>query len=72
MTSDTDGVMMSGGKMTMIKDGKATGPMQANMRMSNGADVMLDGTIMLGGKQMQLKEGQMITTDGTIKEGGSR
>jgi hypothetical protein len=69
---DTDGVMMSGGKMMMMKDGKAVGPMQTNMRMSNGASVMLDGTIMLGGKLMQMKEGQMMMMDGTMMEGESR
>jgi hypothetical protein len=64
--------MMSGGKMMMMKDGKAVGPMQTNMRMSNGASVMLDGTIMLGGKLMQMKEGQMMMMDGTMMEGESR
>lgn len=60
---------MSGGKMMRLKDSKGVVPMQTNVRLSNGAEVMLDGTIMLGGRQMQLKEGQTMTRNGAITQG---
>ena len=53
-----------------LKEGKVVGSMPTNMRLPNGTKVMMDGTIMLGGKQMQLKEGEMMMRDGTMTEGG--
>jgi hypothetical protein len=66
-----DGVIMQGGKMMMMKAGKAMDPMAASISMSNGAVVMLDGTVKEpGGQEIHLKDGQMMMMDGTIMDGG--
>ena len=62
---DSDGVMMHDGKMVMMKAGKATGPMESAMAMSNGATVMTDGTVKTkDGRETRMKEGQMMMMDG--------
>jgi hypothetical protein len=69
--ADTDGVMMQDGKMMVMKDGKATGPMPDSMSMSNGATVMGDGTVkMKDGTETHMKDGQMMMMDGHTMEGG--
>ena len=66
-----DGVILQGGKMMMMKAGKAMDPMTASVTMSNGAVVMPDGMVKLpGGAQLHLKDGQMVMMDGTIMDGG--
>jgi uncharacterized protein DUF6799 len=66
-----DGVIMLDGKMMMMKAGKAMEPMTASTTMSNGAVVMLDGTVKLpGGEALHLRDGQMMMMDGTIMDGG--
>jgi hypothetical protein len=71
MAASMDGVIMQGGKMMMMKAGKAMDPMTANMTMSNGAIVMPDGTVRLpSGETIHLKDGQMVMMDGTIMDGG--
>jgi len=71
LAAGIDGVIMQGGKMMMMKAGKAMDPMTASMTMSNGGVVMLDGTVKLpGGQELHLKDGQMMMMDGTIMDGG--
>lgn len=66
-----DGIMMKDGKMMMMEDGKATGPMGHEMTMPDGRKVMPDGTMkMKDGKEMRMQEGQMMTMDGKMMEGG--
>jgi uncharacterized protein DUF6799 len=66
-----DGVIMQRGKMMTMRGGKAMAPMAAKMTMSNGATVMLDGTVTLPtGEEVYLKDGQMMMLDGTIMDGG--
>ena len=66
-----DGVIMKRGKMMMMKAGKAMDPMTASMTMSNGAVVMVDGTVKLpDGQELRLKDGQMMMMDGKMMEGG--
>jgi len=66
-----DGVMMQGGKMMMMKDGKAAGPMETSMTMSDGTVVMGDGTVkMRDGTETHMKDGQMMMMDGHMMEGG--
>ncbi len=66
-----DGVIMQGGKMMLMKAGKAMDPMNASITMSNGAVVMPDGAVkLLGGQVLHLKDGQMMMMDGTIMDGG--
>jgi len=68
--ADMDGVMMQDGKMMIMKDGKAAGPMENSMTMSNGTMVMGDGTVkMKDGTQAHMKDGQMMM-DGHMMEGG--
>ena len=71
MAAGMDGVIMQGGKMMMMKAGKAMDPMTASMTMSNGAVVMPDGTVKTpGGQELHMKDGQMMMMDGTIMDGG--
>jgi len=70
MAADTDGVMMRGGKMMTMKDGKAMGQMEHSMTMSDGTQVMGDGTVkMKDGTETHMKDGQMMTTDGHMMDG---
>ncbi|RYY29618.1 MAG: hypothetical protein EOP41_02305 [Sphingobacteriaceae bacterium] len=59
-------VMMHGGKMMCMKDGK-TMPMTSTMTMKNGTMVMADGTVkMKDGKTMMLKDGQSVMLSGKV------
>ena len=65
------GIMMQDGKMMMMRDGKATGPMEHEMTMPDGHKVMPDGTMRMNdGKEMRMQEGQMMTMDGKMEGGG--
>ena len=69
--ADTDGVMMKDGKMMMMKGGKASGPMDKEMTMSDGTKVKPDGSIMMkDGKMMMMKNGQMMMMDGKMMDTG--
>ena len=71
MAAEMQGIMMKEGKMMMMMDGKATGPMEHEMTMSDGTKVMANGTVkMKDGKEMHMKEGQMMMMDGKMMEGG--
>ena len=70
MAAEMGGVMMKDGKMMMM-DGKATGPMEHEMTMSDGTKVMTNGMVkMKDGKEMPMKDGQMMMMDGKMMEGG--
>jgi hypothetical protein len=70
VAAEKDGVMMKGGKMTRMQDGKEIGRMDREMTMSNGTKIMMNGKMMMkGGKEMQMKEGQMVMLDGKMMEG---
>ncbi len=59
-------VMMHGGKMMCMKDGK-TIPMTSTMTMKNGTKVMADGMVkMKDGKTMMLKDGQSVMMSGKV------
>ena len=69
--ADPAGVKMEGGKMMIMKDGKATEPMTQEMTMTDGSKVMPDGTVKTkDGNQHRMKEGQMMTLDGKMIEAG--
>jgi hypothetical protein len=71
MAAEMNGVMMKEGKMMMMMDGKAAGPMDHDMTLSDGTKVMKDGMVkMKDGKEMPMKEGQMLMMDGKMMEGG--
>jgi len=70
--ANADGVMMHDGKMMTMKDGKATGPMDNSMTMSNGATVTSDGTVkMKDGTETHMTDGQMMKIDGHMMKGGN-
>ena len=70
LAAEMAGVMMKDGKMMMMKDGKATGPMEHEMTMGDGTKVMMDGMMkMKDGKEMHMKDGQMMMMDGKMMEG---
>jgi uncharacterized protein DUF6799 len=69
--ADMDGVMMKDGKMMMMKGGKATGPMDKEMTMSDGTKVKPDGSMMMkDGKMMMMKDGQTMMMDGKMMDSG--
>jgi len=71
MAADMSGVMMKDGKMMMMKDGQAAGPMDHDMTMPDGTKVMTNGMVkMKDGKEMHMKDGQMMMMDGKMMEGG--
>jgi hypothetical protein len=71
MAAEMNGVMMKDGKMMMMMDGKASGPMDHDITMSDGTKVMKDGMVkMKDGKEMHMKEGQIMMMDGKMMEGG--
>lgn len=71
VAADMDGVMMKDGKMMMMMGGKATGPMDKEMTMSDGTKVKPDGSMMMkDGKMMKMKDGQMMMMDGKMMDSG--
>ena len=70
LAMDKDHLMMQGGKMATIKEGKAM-PMEDEMTLSDGTKVMTNGNvIMKNGEKAMLANGDMITMDGKIIHGG--
>jgi hypothetical protein len=66
-----DGLIMRSGKVLMMKGGKATDPISAAVKMSNGAVVAPDGGVRLAdGRRLRLRDGQMVMMDGEIMDGG--
>ena len=62
-----DYVLMTGGQMMRIQDGKKT-PLTEAMTMNNGTKVMTDGKVeMKGGQTMMLHDGQCVMLDGQVK-----
>ena len=63
-----DGIIMQGGKIMMMKNGRAREPMTASMTMSNGAIVMPNGTVKQpGGTEIRMKDGQMAAGEQTFE-----
>lgn len=61
-----DCVMMTNGKMMMMKGGK-TMPMTSEMKMENGAMVNMDGTVMMpDGNKMMMKNGDCMDMKGMM------
>ena len=71
VTFAAEGVIMKGGKMMMMKDGKATAPMPTDMPMPDGTMVTTTGVLkMKGGQMKQLKNGDMMLMNGHLMHGG--
>src|SRR5882672_804590 len=70
MAAEMQGVMMKDGKMMMMMDGKATGPMEHEMTMADGTKVMANGMVKRkDGKEIHMKDGQMMMMDGKMMDG---
>ena len=66
-----DGVVMRDGRMMMMKDGRATEPMTADITMPDGTKVTTSGVVkMRDGKEKQLNNGAMMLMNGHIMKGG--
>lgn len=71
LAGDMQGVMMKDGKMMMMVDGKATGPMEKEMATTDGQKVKTDGTIKKAdGTTSHMQEGQMMTNEGKMVKAG--
>jgi hypothetical protein len=69
--ADMDGVMMSGGKMMMMKAGQPATAMDHEVTMSDGTIVSIDGTVKpKDGRKFHLQNGEMIMMDGHFMKGG--
>lgn len=66
-----DGVVMKDGRMMMMKDGRATEPMAADITMHDGTKVTTSGVVkMRDGEHKQLNNGAMMLMNGHIMKGG--
>lgn len=66
MSMKKNHLMMMNGKMQMQKNGK-TMPMEKDMTLTNGTQVMTDGMCkMKDGTSMNMKEGDMIDMNGKM------
>jgi len=69
--ADMDGVMMSGGKMMMMRAGQPATAMDHEVKMSDGTIVSVDGTVKPeNGREFRLQNGEMIMMDGHLMKGG--
>src|SRR5215467_4574914 len=66
-----DGVVMKDARMMMMKDGRATEPMTADITMPDGTKVTTSGVVkMRDGEEKQLNNGAMMLMNGHIMKGG--
>ncbi|NML67351.1 hypothetical protein HHL22_19285 [Hymenobacter sp. RP-2-7] len=66
------GVMMHGGQMMQMQDGKMM-PMAQEMTMSNGTKVATNGQVtMAGGKTMMLQDGEGVSMGGQVMHHGGK
>ncbi|MEQ1588565.1 MAG: DUF6799 domain-containing protein [Cyclobacteriaceae bacterium] len=64
--SKVDGIMMTDGKMIIIKD-SVSSPMQKQMIMSDGTKVNMDGMCFkMNGEKMKMREGDHINMRGIL------
>lgn len=71
MARDMNAIMMSGGKMVVMEDGKKNSTLEQETILSDGTRVGPDGTIRRkDGVEIRLKQGEMIMMDGHIMHGG--
>jgi len=71
LAADMDGVMMSGGKMMMMKAGQPATAMDHEVTLSDGTVVSVDGTVKSkDGNEFHLQNGEMIMMDGHLMKGG--
>ena len=69
--ADMNGVMMSNGKMMMMKAGGPPTAIDHEVKMSDGTIVSVDGIVKSrNGKEFHLQNGEMIMMDGHLMKGG--
>ena len=69
--ADMNGVMMSNGKMMMMKAGGPATAIDHEVKMSDGTIVSVDGTVKpKNGTEFRLQNGEMIMMDGHLMKGG--
>lgn len=69
--AEMDGVIMSNGKMMMMKAGEPATAMNHEVKMSDGTTVSIDGVVKTAdGRQFHLQNGEMIMMDGHLMKGG--
>lgn len=70
-SSPMGALVMRGGKVLTMIDGKPAAPISTETTMSNGTRVEPDGTVKpKDGSEFRLGEGDMILMDGHIMRGG--
>src|SRR6516225_8180865 len=66
-----DGVVMKDGRMMMMKDGRATEQMTADITLQDGTKVTTSGVVkMRDGEEKQLNNGAIMLMNGHIMKGG--
>ena len=66
-----DGVIMKDGRMMMMKDGRATEQMTADITLQDGTKVTTSGVVkMRDGEEKQLNNGAIMLMNGHIMKGG--
>jgi uncharacterized protein DUF6799 len=73
LAADMDGVMMSNGRMMMMKAGRPATALDHAITLSDGAIVEVDGTVKSkDGKEFHLQNGDMIMMDGHLMPAGGK
>ncbi|MBV8137958.1 MAG: hypothetical protein JO121_20370 [Deltaproteobacteria bacterium] len=66
-----DGVVMKDGRMMMMKDGRATEPLTADITMPDGTKVTTGGVVkMRDGEEKKLNNGAIMLMNGHMMKGG--
>jgi hypothetical protein len=71
LAAEMDGLMMSGGKIVMVQQGKLSSTLDHEMKMSDGSTLRPDGTVLRkDGTEVNMQNGEVIMPDGHIVHGG--
>ena len=69
--ADMDGVMMSGGRIVLMQNGKPSTVLEHELTLQDGSTLKPDGTVLRkDGSVIHLQQGQVIMLDGHIMQGG--
>src|SRR5690349_9583753 len=69
--AEMQGLMMIGGKVVVVAEGKPGAALDHEATLSDGTKVEPDGTVKFNnGNQVRLQEHDSITADGHIMKGG--
>jgi Domain of unknown function (DUF6799) len=71
LAAEMDGLMMSGGKIVMVQQGKPSTTVDHEMKLSDGSTLRPDGTVVRkDGSEEHMQNGEVIMRDGHIIHGG--